>query len=429
MFSKILKMFQKKTFQGDDFWTANDIAYGNRGYLPRTAYPYGIDIHRGLDSNVIMAPVSWVMRSFAEAVPIVESRKDGRWKKSEDHAVEILLDKPNGWYDGDSMTKALVISYLLDGNAYLFKVRDQIGQVVELWYVPHWMIEPVWPKDGNEFISHYLYRPQTNQTPQVILPRDVIHFRFGLDPRNPRLGFSPLRPLLREIFTDEEASNFSAAVLKNQGFPGVIISPKEGQTQTRQEAKNLKDRYTQHFTGDRRGEPFVPSRAVDVSTFGFNPQQLNLSALRDITEERVCAMLGLPAAVAGFGAGMQQVKVGATMRELVRLARVNVINPMARSYGKVYTCQLLPDFVSQTRRFRVRYDMSDVSVFQEDEDAKEARILARVEAGVMTVSDAQDALGMEVDETQDVYLRNGQPVPADEEPVPDESSTTEPEEE
>ncbi len=411
------KKAETKAHQGDDFFSNEDLTLSG-GFLPRTAYHYGQDIGHGLDSNVIMAPVSWVMRAFTEAQPIVESKRNNRWRRVDDHPVEQLLDVPNPWYDGDAMTKAIIISYLLDGNAYLLKRRSDIGTVLELWYAPHWMIQPVWPRDGSVFISHYLYRPSPSGIPQILLPRDVIHLRFALDPRNPRLGFSPLRPLMREIFTDEEASNFSASILKNQGFPGVIIAPKEGQTQTREEAQGLKDKFTEHFAGDNRGKPFVPSKAVDVTTIGFNPQQINLSALRDVTEERVCAMLGLPAAVAGFGAGMQQVKVGATMRELVRLARVNVIIPMGRTFSRVFTIQLLSDFVAQRRRFRVRYDMSEVSVFQEDENAREARILSRVAGGVMTVSDAQEALNMEVDETQDVYLRSsGVPVLADEVPL------------
>ncbi len=130
-------------------------------------------------------------------------------------------------------------------------------------------------------------------------------------------------------------------------------------------------------------------------------------------------MLGLPAAVVGFGAGLQQVKVGATMRELVRLARVNVINPMARTFGKAFTSQLLTDFSSQLKRFRVRFDMSDVSVFQEDETEREERIIARVEGGVMQVADAQEELGLTVDETQHIYLRDSSKVavPANEVPV------------
>lgn len=402
-------VFRKRREQKahDDFWTQEDVQFA--GSLPRTAYQYQRDIRHGLDSNVIMAPVSWIMRTFAEAEPVVETRRRDRWQRLGGHPLEELLAQPNQHYDGDALFKALVISYCLDGNAYLLKMRNSIGEVLELWYAPHWMIEPKWPNDGSTFISHYEYRPGHRETLRL-LPRDVVHLRFGLDPRNPRKGYSPLRPLLREIFTDEEASNFAAAVLRNQGIPGVVISPKEGMSQTREEATALKERFSQHFTGDRRGQPFVATKPTDIETFGFNAQQIQLTGLRDVTEERVCAMLGLPAAVVGFGSGMQSVKVGATMRELVRLARVNVINPMGLSYGRALTSQLLPDSVSQPRRFRLRFDMSEVSVFMEDETEREERIIARVDGGVMQVADAQEALGMEADESQRIYLRDSSKV-------------------
>lgn len=407
---------KRREQKSQDFWTREDAAFS--GTLPRSSFPYGRDIRHGLDSNVIMAPVAWIMRTFTEAEPVVDAKRSGRWQKVEGHGCEVILNQPNPFYDGDALFKALVISYCLDGNAYLIKRRNSIGEVLELWYAPHWMIEPKWPDANSTFVSHYEYRPGDGRD-QSLLPRDVVHLRFGLDPRNTRKGFSPLRPLLREIFTDEEASNFAAAVLRNQGFPGVVISPKEGMSQTREEAAALKARFQSHFTGDRRGEPFVATRPTDINTFGFNSQQIQLSGLRDISEERVCAMLGLPAAVVGFGAGMQSVKVGATMRELVRLARVNVINPMARSFSRALTSQLLVDFVTSLRRFRVRFDMSEVSVFQEDEQEREQRIIARVDGGVMLVADAQEELGLVVDESQRVYLRdsNKVAVPANKDPT------------
>lgn len=388
----------------DDFWTHDDVLMG--GTLPRSSFAWGRELRGGLDSNVIMSPVSWIMRTFTEAEPIVQGKREGAWRRVDEHPLETLLARPNPFYDGDACTKALVISYCLDGNAYKIKIRNPFGEVIQLWYAPHWMIEPKWPDDNSEFISHYEYSPGNGEKINLST-RDVVHIRFGLDPRNPRKGFSPLRPLLREIFTDEEASNFAAAVLRNQGFPGLLISPKDTtRGHTTEQAKELKAKFQSHFTGDRRGEPFVATQPTDIKSFGFDAQQINLTGLRDISEERVCAMLGLPAAVVGFGAGLQQTKVGATMRELVRLARVNVVNPMARSFGKTLTIQLLPDFASQLKRFRVRYDMSEVSVFQEDETETQERIIAAVQGGIMRVDKAQEAIGLDVDESQKIYLRD-----------------------
>jgi hypothetical protein len=65
---------------------------------------------------------------------------------------------------------------------------------------------------------------------------------------------------------------------------------------------------------------------------GFAPRDLDLSALRNVAEERVCAALGVPAAVVGFGTGLEQTKLGATMRELRQLeAAAAVKQPVAQS--------------------------------------------------------------------------------------------------
>lgn len=415
-FEIVVRRTQKKS---DDFWTEDDVRFGR--HLPRTSYNYARDIREGLDSNVVMAPVSWIMRTFTEAEPVVESKTDQRWRRSEDHPLQLRLEQPNPFYDGDALTKATIISYYLDGNGYWIKVRNRFGGVVELWYAPHWALQPKWPehRSNTVFISHYEYSPGNGQTIDL-LPQDVVHFRFGIDPRNTRKGYSPLKPLLREVFTDEEAANFTAAILRNQGVPGLIVSPKAaGASMTREKAEEAKQRLIQHFTRDRRGEPFVATLPTEIAQFGFDPNQLMLGNLRDIAEERVCAMVGLPAAVVGFGAGLQQTKVGATMRELVRLARVSCINPMARSFGKTLKAQLMPDFVGQPRRFRVRYDMSEVSVFQEDETEFAKRVLLKVNGGVLRVVHAQEMLGDEVDPSQDVYLRDSRfvAVPANKDPV------------
>lgn len=406
----------KKLLKGLTFITREDITF--RGTLPRSTYNYGADLRGGLDSNVVMAPVCWIQRVFTEAEPVVEVHGDGRWRALNGHKLGLRLQNPNDYYDGDTLWKATVLSYTLDGNAYWLKIRNAFGEVLEYWYVPHWMIEPQWPGNGKTFISHYRYQPEGTGAFDLP-PRDVVHFRFGLDPRNTRKGFSPLRPLLREVFTDEEASNFTSAILRNQGVPGLIVSPGDNSRLTLDQAREYKERLISHFTEDNRGKPFVATAKTEVAQFGFDPNQLMLGNLRDIAEERACSMLGIPAAVVGFGAGLQQTKVGATMRELVKLARVQCINPMARSFAKQLTKQTMGDYQSQVSRFRVRFDMSEVSVFAEDETDWEARILKRVEGGVLTVAAAQDLLGLDVDETQKVYLRNSQfqAVPADEDPA------------
>jgi hypothetical protein len=175
------------------------------------------------------------------------------------------------------------------------------------------------------------------------------------------------------------------------------------------------------FSGDRRGEWLVLGTPTETSQFGFDPNQLMLGNLRDIAEERVCAAIGIPAAVVGFGAGLQQTKVGATMRELRRLAWTSCVEPTQNTLARQATADLVPEFMTQTRRFRLHFDTSMVPAFQEEETERTNRVVRMVEGSVLRVDRAQEMLGLEPDPDQAVYLRpmGSVAVPADGEGVPE----------
>jgi HK97 family phage portal protein len=357
-----------------------------------------------------MSPVMWVMRAFTEAQLITQKRREDSgggiiWERMIDHPMEALVERPNAFYDGDALWKGTALSFVIAGNGYWRKIRNNIGEVIELWYVPHWLMRPVWPEDGSVFISHYEYT--TGISGPVHLPtRDVVHFRFGLDPENPRLGYSPLQAILREVMTDDEAARFSERILENMGVPGLVVSPQKdsGYRPNESEVKRLQTYFDTAFTGDRQGRALVMGGPTDVAQFGFDPNKLMLPALRDISEERVCAAIGIPAAVVGFGSGLQSTKVGATMRELVKLAWVQCVTPMQTALARQLTAQLLPDFQSQTRRFRARFDTSEVSAFQEEAKAEAERVTLLVRENVLRIDRAQAILGLEVDPARAVYL-------------------------
>lgn len=374
--------------------------------VPRSRYPYGRDVKTGLDSNVVMAPVNWILRNFTEAELRMQRRTKGMWEPLEDHDVVALIDQPNPFYDGDLLWKATLVSYVLDGNSYWLKVRNAFGEVVQLWYMPHFLISPQYPRDGSEYITHYQYTPLDGGMKRDLAVDDVVHFRFGLDPRDVRLGLSPLKPLLREVFTDEEAANWSATILRNMGVPGGVIAPSDASSKiSKEDVEAMKQYMKDGFTGDKRGEWLVLGTPTSIEQFGFDPQQLMVGSLRDIAEERVCAVLGIPAAVVGFGAGLQQTKVGATMKELRRLAWTSCLQPMQRSIARQLTGSMVSEFTSQSRRFRLWFDVSHVPAFQEEELEQAKRLTLLVEKGVLMVSKAQEKLGLEVDPSQAVYLR------------------------
>jgi HK97 family phage portal protein len=377
------------------------------GLLKRTRFDYAREVGDMLDASVVMAPIMWLQRALPEATLAMRDRqKGGKLERVEEHPLLELIRNPNPFYGDIALWAATILSYATDGNAYWVKVRNTAGEPVELWYVPHWLIEPKAGLDGTEFLSHYEYTPGTGYGRFPLAVEDVIHFRHGLNPRDLRRGLSPLQGVIREIFADLESSNFVASLLKNMGVPGVIISPKGGAMPTPEDVAATKAWFQQNFSGDGRGSTMVMGSPTEVSQYGFNPQQMELSGARDVAEERVCAALGIPAAVVGFGAGLQQTKVGATMEELRKLAWHNGVLPLGRALIDELQRSLLPDFAARDRRrLELFWDTDDVLALQEDENRATERKLGELKAGAITLYDYLTETGREADESHKYYLR------------------------
>ena len=108
---------------------------------------------------------------------------------------------------------------------------------------------------------------------------------------------------------------------------------------------------------------------------------MDLKALRRIPEERVTAVFGLPAIVAGLGAGLDR-STFANFKEAREAAYESNIIPTQRLLGAELKTQLLADFVGETDTWDLEFDLARVRVLQEDEDAKHTRARGDFAAGV-----------------------------------------------
>lgn len=388
-----VKSLQRMVFNRSAGWS--------RWMIPRRDLDYQRAVGDGLRSSVVVAPIMWMARTFPEA-PIQVLDEDGAPVPG--HPMVAILRRPNPFYSGLVMWMATIASWALTGDAYWLKIRNGAGQVVELWWTPSVLIEPFPDPDGKAFIKHYIYRP--GDGPEIeIANDDLVHFRYGLDPDNPRRGWSPLKSVLREVFTDDEAAIFTAALLHNMGIPGVIVSPKKGeQPPSPDDVAAVKDYVDDEFTGDRRGKPLVFSGPTDVQQFGFDPRALDLRQLRRIPEERLSGVLGIPAILCGFGAGLER-STFANYEEARAAGHEDCIIPTQRIFGEDLWHQLLPDFDTAAALRAVGWDRSQVRVLQEDRTKEAERAATLVGAGIWTRKAALNALGEEADDLlDDVYL-------------------------
>lgn len=390
---------------------------GSQFLLPRTKRDYAAEVGDLNQSNLVMIAMNWIARTFPEApLRLWRVGSDGIDEPYIRHAANDLLTTPNPFYGGNMLMAATAVDLNFSGNAYWFKVRNAFDEVIQLWYIPSTLVEPAWPKDptpedkrtGRDYISHYVYRPDPEKPATMWEPRDVVHLRYAIDPNNIRKGRSPLSTSVREIFTDEEATNFTASMLDNFGVPGVVISPKTGGDDvgaySREQGEAIKSTWSDRFGGDNAGDPLVMTLPTNIDVVSWSPEQMNLRELRLIPEERVSALLGIPAIVLGLGAGLER-STFTNFSEAREAAIETHTIPLYRLVGSEISRQLLPDFFTprQMRNYKLAFDVSVMRILQEDETKRFERFSNIFERGMISRYDAKRAVGLKPTEEDKVF--------------------------
>jgi len=354
-------------------------------------------------ASLVMAAANWLGRVLPEAPPnVVQVDKDGMETIIPNHPAAKLWRKPNAFYSGTTLLKAFAYSWIVSGNPYILKVRNRGNQVTELWYVPPHMMRPLWPENGNEFISGYEYR--VDGLLQIFEQNDVIHFRDGIDPNNTRMGLSPVASLMREVYTDQEVANYAALLMKNGAVPPVVISPKESINSIDVDERKIKEAYQRSTQGTERGKAFVSAIGVDVKNVGLSPSDLNLQQLRRLPEERLSAVIGVPAIVLGYGAGLDKATYS-NARQLMEFATETYLVPLYRYIEEELTAQLLPDFQKNTENFKFSFDLSQVRALSEDQDALYNRLSVAYKGGWLKRSEVRELAGYEFEPEDEIYAK------------------------
>ena len=320
----------------------------------------------------------------------------------ENHPAAVLLENPNPNMTANLMNNYIVTSVAVYGDAFILKLRNDAGAVVQLIPLLPEMVEV----KGNDekLITKYQYKQKGNTLD--IMPEDMIHLRERIDPRNHRRGLAPLRSVMVEILGDAAASQMGAALVKNTGVPSVVISPKNDLSMTSDEAENIAEVFGRRFGGENRGRPLVISGGeVDIQTLSFTPKDLELGKLRYINEERISAVLGVPAILAGLGAGLERATYS-NAKELREFFTEQKLIPMWNHFANEFTKQLLLEDFETNPAYCFKYDLSNVRALSQDEDATMARIVQGYNAGFITVNEARQANQLPALDNGDYFVRN-----------------------
>ena len=411
------KLFLREEGSGyaSDTWVRG---YGDDEDLPPGAYvdasQYGLDGRQRPDLMIFsaVAPfIQWKMRVYPDSTLGVRSRVDREPVNSS--PLLDLLARPNLQYDWVPMLQATVMELDCDGNSYWLKERARSGQVTGLYWVRRETMEPDRALSEAMGESYYRYTP-TGSGSYPVPATDVVHHRFGIDPRDYRLGISPLRSAIRDVQTDELAQQHTHALLRNFAVAGAIVSVDAPFSTDQLQA--LENRWQEKLSGSKKGRAIFVNKGVEIVSTNVSPKDMELSMARYLTEERVSALTGVPAIVAGVGAGLRKATY-ANFHTAQKVAWQNTALPAMRDMARALTRQLLPDFVMDGS-LELYVDTSGVAALAEDELTLSERLRGEYKDGIIMRSEARADLGREVMPDDETYYSQ----PGPDMMMPDESA-------
>jgi HK97 family phage portal protein len=351
----------------------------------------------GAANSAVFACLQSLAVAIAEPELVVYRRTRSERVELEASPLGDLLARPNPYFSLDALLAHVVVSMHVDGNGYWRKIRSghpTRGNVVELWPIAPTRIMPFTRSGSGDFITYYEYTSAEGR-PETIDPVNIVHVRYGLDDADHRLGCSPLRRLVAEISSDAQATRYADRLLANLAINGLTLSFDKDAREIRNqaEADAIKARLQGAFGGDNVGDVAVLSPGATLSALGFSPEQMDLKVLHRVPEERISAVLGVPAIVAGLGAGLDR-STYSNFREAREAFTEQKLIPLWRQIAGELTLQLVPDFGSD-RAVLVDFDIGTIRALADDENAKATRLKALVDGGILTKDEARAELGYE----------------------------------
>lgn len=341
------------------------------------------------------------------------------------HGLVDLWTRPNPHYGRRTLEKACLLDLKVDGNAYIYKLRDNAGRVRQLWWIPHFRCRPLWPADGSQYADGF--RLSIDGRNVDVPAADVIHVRDGIDPRDERRGLAPAKACVRDVCVVNGESGHTASVLKNAGVPAVALVPRvtaNGMAPSIDPALALqmKEKFQDEMGGDDANGVVVFSDPYEVVTIGFSPEQLALDKLPQNAIARVAASIGPNAMSLGLPdpnktyanlAEANRASWGALVasQELIAEAiRDDLTTEVIQFRGKVTPASEPLDLV-------VWYDYSGIQELGESLDSQHMRTREDFKAGIVTKNEAREAIGLEAHPDGDVFFGEG--AAAEDDPEPD----------
>lgn len=201
-----------------------------------------------------------------------------------------LLKHPAGREIPSSQVWSYTFASMLRGGAYLFKVKDSRGNVIQLVPVDPRLVTPKYKNGKMKFDLRD--KPSGRITSKV--GAETILYVAGVLVEHPAIGVSVVDAFRRSISTEIQRHEFENRYLQNDGFPGVIL--KHASNVTRDQREELRESFESRHAGpSNAGRPAILWGGWEIDRVATTLTDAQFIESQKFGVQEVGRMLGIPA--------------------------------------------------------------------------------------------------------------------------------------
>ncbi len=286
----------EKPFVGFQTLTGPNFSSTSYSSLAREGYMQNVIVYRCI--NLIArsaASVPWLLYQ--------QNKISDDQVEIEQHPIISLLKNPNPNTAKAAFIEKIVSQLMLSGNCYIKSVRDNCGNIRELFTLRPDRVSILPGKHGD--IAGYSYAIEnTKQVYEVEpeKPSPVLHLKF-YHPLDDWYGLSPIEAAAKSIDQHNAVSGHNLSLLQNGGRPSgaFVIKPNAHSSplseKQRQEMRHDIQRLYQG--SDNAGKIMVLEGDFEWRDMGLSPKDLDFYEGKLLSSREICQAFGVPPMLAG----------------------------------------------------------------------------------------------------------------------------------
>ena len=310
----------------------------------------------------VYACIRVLSQSIASLPLVLKEKADNGSKIADSNPLSYILGvEPNPEMDKHRLWSTLVTGLMLTGNAYLQIVRNQAGQVVELYPLLPTITEPFRPNEpvilpnGTRIEAGVLaFRTQQGEAPgnwKVLPSSDVCH--FALMSYDGIKGMSPIHQAREGLGLARAAEKAGARLFGNGARPGgILIAPEQVTPEQKEQAKKS---WQANHGGSNQGGTAVLQGDWKYQALTLSPEDAQFIQVRAMQRTEICALYGVPANMAGDTSRLSNNNHEQTALDFV----TNTLRPILSILEGELNRKLMPRVGRKANSYFAQFDLSE----------------------------------------------------------------------